>query len=247
MWLRHANSSTLDTTVYILSVRSIPKPETNPATPRDLGLDAYARLKDAIRDGTFAAGTRLTELEVSAWLGMSRTPAREAIHRLEVDGLVSHEPRRGLVVTRPDHQMIIELYVMREALESTASRLAAQHANEMEIEALADLLARETLPGQAPAVLSAINQHWHHLIHMSAHNRFLLRSLSGLADTMALLPTMLGDKGRAEQSHAEHVQVLQAIQQRQPAAAEEAMRVHLRSAQRGRLSGLVQTPAGEGT
>jgi DNA-binding GntR family transcriptional regulator len=229
-----------------LSVRSIPKPETNPATPRDLGLDAYARLKDAIRDGTFAAGTRLTELDVSAWLGMSRTPAREAIHRLEVDGLVSHEPRRGLVVTRPDHQMIIELYVMREALEGTASRLAAQHANDMEIEALADLLVRETLPGQAPSVLSAINQRWHHLIHMSAHNRFLLRSLSGLADTMALLPTMLGDKARAAQSHAEHVQVLQAIQQRQPAAAEEAMRVHLRSAQRGRLSGLVQPPAGDG-
>ena len=221
-----------------MSVRSIPKPETTPTTPRDLGLEAYARLKDAIRDGTFAAGARLTELDVSAWLGMSRTPAREAIHRLEVDGLVSHEPRRGLVVTRPDHQMIVELYVMREALEGTAARLAAQHANDMEIEALAALTARETLPNQASV---AINQRWHHLIHMSAHNRFLLRSLSGLADTMALLPTMLGDQARADQSHAEHIQVLHAIQQRQPAAAEDAMRAHLRSAQRYRLSGLVQT------
>ena len=246
IWLHDAHPSTLDTTVYILSVRSIPKPATNPATPRDLGLEAYARLKDAIRDGTFAAGSRLTELEVSAWLGMSRTPAREAIHRLEVDGLVSHEPRRGLVVTRPDHQMVIELYVMREALESTAARLAAQHANDTEIEALADLLAREMVPGQAPSVLSGINRSWHHLIHMSAHNRFLLRSLSGLADTMALLPTMLGDKTRAVQSHAEHLQVQLAVQQRHPAAAEEAMRVHMRSAQRHRLAGLLQTPMGEG-
>ncbi len=204
-------------------------------------MEAYHRLKDAIRAGTFPSGARLTELDVSAWLGMSRTPAREAIHRLEADGLVGHEPRRGLTVTRPDHQMVVELYVMREALEGTAARLAAQHANDTEIEALGALVAREQTPGLDAAALSAINQTLHRLIHMAAHNRFLLRSLSALSDTMTLLPTMLGDPDRAQQSHEEHLQVLEAIQRRQPAAAEEAMRRHLRSAQRHRLSALIQT------
>ncbi len=237
----------MDTTVYILAARSRSNPDdiaNPPAQPRDLGLEAYNRLKDAIRAGIFRSGARLTELDVSAWLGMSRTPAREAIHRLEADGLVSHEPRRGLTVTRPDHQMVVELYVMREALEGTAARLAAQHANDTEIEALAELVAREPAHADDAAALSAINQTLHRLIHMAAHNRFLLRSLSSLADTMTLLPTMLGDPDRAEQSHAEHRQVLDAIQRRQPPAAEEAMRLHLRSAQRHRLSGLMQTGGG---
>ena len=89
--------------------------------PLDLGQDTYARLKEAIRDGTFKVGERLTELEVAARLKVSRTPVREAMHRLEADGLLSYEPRRGVTVTRPDHQMIVELYVMREALEGTAA------------------------------------------------------------------------------------------------------------------------------
>ncbi len=232
----------MDTTVYILSARSRPHPQdADAAQPRDLGQEAYLRLKAAIRDGTFRSGARLTELDMSAWLGMSRTPAREAIHRLEADGLVSHEPRRGLTVTRPDHQMMVELYVMRESLEGTAARLAAQHANETEIEAMTALVAREAAYRGDAAGLSAINQALHRLIHMAAHNRFLLRSLSGLADTMTLLPTMLGDPDRAAQSHAEHRLVLEAIQARQPPAAEEAMRAHLRSAQRHRLSGFMQT------
>jgi DNA-binding GntR family transcriptional regulator len=228
-----------------LAKRSRPTPETpadtgQGALPRDLGLEAYVRLKGAIRDGTFPSGARLTEMDVSTWLGMSRTPAREAIHRLETDGLVSHEPRRGLTVTRPDHQMVVELYVMREALEGTAARLAAQHANDTELEALANLVEDEPAHMDDPAALSVINQRLHRLIHVSAHNRFLLRSLSSLSDTMTLLPTMLGAPKRARQSHEEHLQVLDSIRRRDFSAAEEAMRRHLRSAQRHRLSVLVQ-------
>jgi len=234
----------LDTTVYILTARSRHIPKNSSQTeakslPRDLGLEAYAKLKDAIRDGTFPSGSRLTELDVSTWLGMSRTPAREAIYRLEADGLVAHEPRRGLTVTRPDHQMVVELYVMREALEGTAARLAAQHANDTEIEALAELVAGETDAIGDVRALSSLNQRLHRLIHVSAHNRFLLRSLSSLSDTMTLLPSMLGAVFRAKQSHAEHKLVLDAIQRRDMAGAEEAMRLHLRSAQRHRLSALV--------
>ncbi|WP_158744075.1 GntR family transcriptional regulator [Acidisphaera sp. L21] len=211
------------------------------APPRDLGLEAYDRLKAAIRDATFPSGTRLTEAELSVWLGMSRTPTREALHRLETDGLVGHEPRRGLTVTRPDHQTIVELYVMRETLEGKAAGLAAHHAGDAEIEAMGELVAAE-LDCQDAAARSAVNHSLHRLIHVSAHNRFLLRSLSALSDTMTLLPTMLGDPARAAQSYAEHRDVLAAILRRDTAGAEEAMRVHLRSAQRHRVSALAHKP-----
>jgi DNA-binding GntR family transcriptional regulator len=206
----------------------------------DLGQDAYVRLKEAIRDGTFAAGGRLTELDVAARLRVSRTPVREAMHRLEAEGLLSYEPRRGVTVTRPDHSMVIELYVMREALEGTAAGLAAQHASSIEIAALAELIEGESAHLHDGAELSRINQRIHRLLYFAAHNRYLLRSLSSLADTMTLLPTMLGDIDRAKESHDEHLRLLAALRARDPAAAEEAARIHLRSAHRHRLSWLLR-------
>lgn len=208
--------------------------------PVDLGQDTYARLKEAIRDGTFKVGDRLTELDVAARLKVSRTPVREAMHRLEADGLLSYEPRRGVTVTRPDHQMIVELYVMREALEGTAAALAAQHASSIEVAALAELIERESAYLGDCTELSRINQQVHRLLYFAAHNRYLLRSLSALADTMTLLPTMLGDAERAKESHAEHLHLLAAIRGRDPAAAEAAARAHLRSAQRHRVSWLIR-------
>ena len=75
-----------------------------PLPPRDLGLEAYGRIRGAIREGTLTPGLRLTETDLAARFGVSRTPVRQAIARLEAEGLLTHEPRRGLIVTRPDHQ-----------------------------------------------------------------------------------------------------------------------------------------------
>lgn len=168
------------------------KPAARPPAP-DLGRDAYERVKAAIREGTLPPGTRLTEAELVARLGISRTPIRQALTRLETEGLVSHEPRRGVVVSRPDHQQVIELYSIREVLEGTAARFAAQHASEAELEALTQLVAGEGRVLDRPAELSAINLRLHALLHRAAHNRYLLRALAQLTDNMALLPTMLGD------------------------------------------------------
>ena len=177
---------------------------------RDLGLEAYSKLKGAIEDGVITPGTRVTETDLSERFEMSRTPIREAIYRLESEGLLSHEPRRGLVVTQPDHQMIVELYTMREALEGTAARLAAQHASEAELETLAEINGQEPGLFDNPKELSRLNRRFHSLIYMSAHNRYLLKSLENMASTIALLPTMLDMEGRPEQAHKEHRQVLDA-------------------------------------
>jgi DNA-binding GntR family transcriptional regulator len=208
--------------------------------PRDLGQDAYARIRAAIRSGQLAPGLRLTETDLAARFGVSRTPVRQAIARLEAEGLLTHEARRGLTVTRPDHAQIVELYVMREILEGAAARLAAQHATETEIEALAELLAAEPAAFGDAARLAEINQRLHGLLYLAAHNRYLLRSLELLAATIALLPSLLTEGARAEAAHAEHVAILDALRRRDGDAAEAAARAHARAAQRHRLAWLLR-------
>lgn len=212
---------------------------TTPA--RDLSESAYARIRAAIRDGGLAPGERLTETDLATRFGVSRTPVRQAIARLEAEGLLTHEPRRGLSVTRPDHQQVVELYVMREVLEGAAARLAAQHASETEIAAMAEIVAQEpSCFGDAQA-LATVNQRLHGLLYLAAHNRYLLRSLEQLAATMSLLPTLLTHGGRAEQAHAEHRAILQAIVARDGEGAEAAARRHARAAQKHRLAWMVGT------
>ncbi|MCK8787177.1 GntR family transcriptional regulator [Roseomonas sp. NAR14] len=212
----------------------------------DLGSETYERIKAAIRDGSLAPGSRLTEAELVVRLGVSRTPVRQALTRLETEGLLTHEPRRGLTVPRPDHQQVIELYAMREVLEGTAARFAAQHASEAELRSLAHLIEEEGAAQDDGRALSAINLRIHTLLHRAAHNRYLLRSLAQLTDAMALLPTMLGEPARAREAHAEHRALLAAISRRDGEAAEAAMRAHISSAQHHRIAWLLRHAGEEG-
>lgn len=208
---------------------------------RDRGEGAYARIRAAIREGSLAPGERLTETDLAARFGVSRTPVRQAIARLEAEGLLTHEARRGLTVTRPDHQQVVELYVMREVLEGAAARLAAQHASETEIAAMAEIVQAEPAAFGDARALAEINQRLHGLLYLAAHNRYLLRSLEQLAATMSLLPTLLTRGGRAEQAHAEHRAILDAVGARDGDAAEDAARAHARAAQKHRLAWMVGT------
>lgn len=208
---------------------------------RDLGEAAYTRIRAAIRDGVLAPGERLTEADLAARFGVSRTPVRQAMARLEAEGLLTHEARRGLAVTRPDHQQVVELYVMREILEGAAARLAAQHASDTEIAAMSEIVEREPDAFGDARALAEVNLRLHGLLYLAAHNRYLLRSLEQLSATMALLPTLLTRGGRAEAAHAEHRAILKAIAKRDGDAAEAAARRHARAAQKHRLAWMVRT------
>jgi DNA-binding GntR family transcriptional regulator len=211
------------------------------ASPPLRGQDAYERIRAAIRDGSLAPGLRLTEVELAARFGVSRTPVRQALARLEAEGLLTHAPRRGLTVTRPDHSQVVELYVMREILEGAAARLAAQHASETELAAMAELVEQEpSLYGDA-AALAALNQRLHGLLYLAAHNRYLLKSLEQLSANMALLPSLLTVEGRAQSAHKEHRTLLRALRKRDGEAAEAAAKAHARAAQRHRLAWLTRT------
>jgi DNA-binding GntR family transcriptional regulator len=203
------------------------------------GAIAYARLRDAIREGRFRPGERVMENEVAEWLQVSRTPVRDAIRRLEAEGILQHESRSGLVVARLDRQAVMELYVMRETLEGTAARLCARHASDMELQDLLDLVERERqLAGNFEA-LARHNQRFHQAIHRGAHNRYLEKSLAAVNDSMWLLgtPLMLLPH-RAQTAATEHAELVAAIERHDPDQAEEAARRHVRAAQRERLKRL---------
>ncbi len=203
---------------------------------RDLAREAYDRLRGAIQNGELAIGERVTEVGLATMLGISRTPVHEAIARLEADGLLTNEPRRGLVVTDLDHQQIVELYLMREVLEGAAARLAAHAASEIELGMFVNLVEAEVDSLDDPRRLSEINRNFRHLLALSAHNRYLLRSLNQLSITMSLLPTLIGESGRARILHEQHRQIADALLRRDGAAAEELVKAHVRSSHQHRMA-----------
>lgn len=200
------------------------------------GEAAYLQLKEAIQSGSLAPGTRVREVEIAERFGISRTPAREAIHRLESKGLISIVPHQGAVIASLDHQQTMELYDLREILEGSAAAFAARHASAAEIEELAELVASEPPLADDPDRLAELNRVFHAALYGAAHNRFLERALLGLRDSMALLGgTSLRVAGRYDSAHAEHEAIIEALNARDEARAESAARTHIRGAQRARL------------
>jgi len=176
------------------------------------------------------------EVDVANWLQVSRTPVREALRRLESDGMLTFEPRMGLVVASISRQAMLELYVMREVLEGTAARLCARHVSDPELTELEELVKRETrLQGNYKA-LAQHNRLFHEAIHRGAHNRYLEKSLAAVNDTMHLLgPSQMLEPKRAKLAQSEHTELFQHIRDHDADAAEAAARRHVRSAQQQRL------------
>lgn len=199
----------------------------------------YKKLREAIEAGQLKPGQRVMEVEVADWLKVSRTPVREALRRLESEGMLAVEPRTGLVVASLTRQAMLELYVMREVLEGTAARLCARHASDLEIMELEELVKREErLQGNFEA-LARHNRLIHEAVHRGAHNRYLEKSLSAVNDSMCLLgPSQMLLPERAKGAKAQHAELLGAIRKRDGDKAEEAARRHVRSAQQQRLKQL---------
>lgn len=189
---------------------------------------AYAAIRDAIQDNTLSSGQRIPELELCAWLKMSRTPVREALRRLQSEGMLEHG-QGGLSVARLDLRAVTELYDLRESLEGTAASLAARGADGTEIRVLqATVDAHRTLPDD-PKVHARENTRFHQQIYRAAHNRFLLKSLQSLHDSVALLGrTTFAAPGRILESINEHQAIVDAIARHDEAQAEIHARRHIR-------------------
>ena len=112
------------------------QPSQPAADARSLGEVAAQEIRRAIQEGQLPTGTHLTETDIAEWLGMSRTPVREAMRRLESEGLLLNQPFRGAMVMRLDAEDIRQLFAVRELLESAAAGWCARNATAAEIEAM---------------------------------------------------------------------------------------------------------------
>jgi len=206
------------------------------AAETSLGEHVHAWLRDAIRDGRYQPGERIREAEVAQHLDVSRTPVREAFRRLQADGLLVLTPWRGAEVAELDRNQVVELYAMRRVLEGTAAGLAAENATDAEVVRLFDLLGRDQAAGGNPGRRSGINREFHQALYGAAHNRYLLKALNALADSLALLKSTTYEvPGRAETALAEHRSIAEAIRDRNPETAERVTRAHIESAERARI------------
>ena len=212
------------------------KPSPPPADTASLAEVAYARIRQAITDGDLKSGASLRETAVADWLAMSRTPVRDALRRLESDGLLAHEAHRGAVVATLDESAILELYAMREMLEGSAAALAARHGREDELDTLRHIAAEEAGALNDAPRLVAINRRFHQAIFRAAHNRYLLKMLNPVHDGIAIMGrSTLADPARARDAHAEHLELVELLARRDAAGAEAVARRHSRGSLDARL------------
>lgn len=197
--------------------------------------DAYALILEAIDGGVYRPGSRLVESELADRFGVSRTPIREALQRLETQSLLTRDGR-SLIVASLDHAQMAELYAVRQELEGLAARLAAQHAASEEVAVLHDMVEQDRKLLGDPQALARANRRFHHQIHLASHNRFLVQQLDLVYRSMALMArTSLAAAGRGEDAMEEHAAIVDAIAARDGDRAAEALKAHLSTAFKVRL------------
>ncbi len=193
----------------------------------------YRSLKDAISSMNIYASDaelRLDERKLSDQLGISRTPLREALARLEQEGLITIMPRRGVFIVRKTRQEILEMITVWAALESMAARLVTQHASDDEIASLRAIFSDFTDGGGVVARIdeySERNIEFHQKILELSRCALLREMADGLFLHMRGIRTRtIADDDRAKRSIVDHMHIIEAIEARDTDLAERLVREH---------------------
>ena len=195
--------------------------------------EVYSRLRSAIIAGHFAPGERFVERALTERLQVSRTPIREAIKRLEQEGLVVCYPHRGCFVRNPSYDEAREAYEMRRVAEGVAGELAATRATAAELQAICDLLAatRARLEAGDREEILLRNDEFHRLQARGARNTFLEQHLTTLWAYVDLLRgRWWREADRAFATQSEHEAIADALMRRDPALARQRNESHVDNA-----------------
>ena len=191
----------------------------------------HQALRHGILQGDLAPGERLRSDALANELRVSRTPVREALRKLEAEGLVARAGS-GLIVRALSEQDLTELFYVREALEGMAARLAAENATPSEMAEIRELLEDMDALRQHGDVeaLRRLTGEFHQLVCRASHNNLLLQSLQALLDTVRQIQTStLHGEGRPAAALKEHRNLLRAIEARDGDRAEKLAREHRRT------------------
>lgn len=209
---------------------------TSPSTPRPLS--PYEAIKQAILSGEFEPGQPLVEVPLAEWCGTSRTPIREALRRLQQDGLVEQIDRGlSVMVRRPEE--ILDIYETRIILEAEAARVAADRRTTYDLRIIRSELDRSLVVENTDLdSMVDTNERFHHAVWQASHNDCLSDLLQRLhlhlgryrGASLVSRGSTLASPGRWEESLIEHRQLLDALEIRDSKRAHEIVTKHFMTA-----------------
>jgi DNA-binding GntR family transcriptional regulator len=198
----------------------------------------FSILRKAILDKKLEPGQRLVERNIAEQLGISRTPVREAIRKLELERLVTYIPRKGVVVTGFTKADIVEILVIRASLEALICSIAATKITPRELERL-ELLAKQIIDEYEKGNVKKSNQlndKLHELIYRVAESPRLYDFLDTLREYISTFTQVAYSKpGRPEEAWTEHNEIIEALRNRDSTGAETAAKKHVENSSRAYL------------
>ncbi len=190
----------------------------------------FNTLRQAILKGELEPGERLMEIHLSERLGVSRTPIREAIRKLELEGLVLMIPRKGAEVAKISETSLREVLEVRRSLEELAAELACQRIGERELldlEEAEEAFAEAIINGE-PMEIAESDEHYHDLIYQATGNSRLVQILNNLREQMYRYRLeYIKDEDKRQILVVEHEHILQALKNHDIQDAKSAVRGHI--------------------
>lgn len=198
-------------------------------------------LRDAIRKGILEPGERLMEVQLADELGISRTPVREAIRKLEQEGYVIMMPRRGTYVSDISTNDVKEIFEIRSALESLATGLAARRIEPDELETLQNLLIEIEgyIAKNDIEKIVETDIKFHGLLYKVSRNERLVNIINNLKEQLARFRTLsMSYPGRLQETLEEHSEMVEAIANGDVSAARDAAEHHMERAEKTLLKAM---------
>jgi DNA-binding GntR family transcriptional regulator len=195
--------------------------------PKTKNVAVYRRLRQNILKGKLKPGQKLVMADLAKGFGLSETPVREAIRRLESDGYVQFTPHMGAIVTGIDEGQLVEIYLIRSELEALAARLAGPHITERDIEYLIKKNQEMELATEQEKYesLGALNKDFHLRIYKAAPFPRLYKMICDLWETFERWPSVFSyvpERSRA--SVEEHKQIIRALQTKDQELADQLIK-----------------------
>ncbi|MEE1038459.1 MAG: GntR family transcriptional regulator [Eubacterium sp.] len=195
-----------------------------------ISTDLFSTLKDEILQGKLLSGQKLTEKVICEKYQISRTPVREALHKLEMEGLVESIPNRGFFVLGLTDQDYMDMFTLRKVYEVQATQWAIQRITKEELEELEELfefMEFYTMKKDIAKMLT-INMNFHQKIYAASHNRMLKNLLSSYQEMLKHRenPVVKSDSYLIE-VFSEHKAIFEAFKNRDVEAGMAAMSIHM--------------------
>ncbi len=203
-------------------------------------------LRDAIRKGVLKPGERLMEIQLAEELGVSRTPVREAIRKLELEGYVIMMPRRGTYVANLSIRDVNEVFEIRTSLDSLASGLAAERITEEELERMQRLLVHigEYIEANDMEKIVAADTEFHDILYQASRNTRLVGIIVNLREQLTRFRSMsMAFPGRLQETLAEHRRIVDAIAQGDVKEAQIAAEYHMEKSEQTLLKSMEKLKA----